>query len=274
VVVGQTIDSVVEATEAVSQLLLVGLPLLLLVVAATCWHVVGRALRPVEESQRVQRQFVSDASHEMRSPVASIRQHAEVALAHPDRVDVRDLAGTVLAEDLRLQRLVDDLLVLSSADEHTLAVQRRPVDLDDVVFEEARRLRDSSSVRVDVSAVSAGRVEADQLQLRRVLRNLADNAARHAGSRVAFGLQEADGHVVLRVDDDGPGVPSDQRERVFDRFVRLDDARSRDAAGDGGGTGLGLAIVAELVAAHGGTVTIGDSPLGGARVEVRLPSSF
>ena len=229
----------------------------------------NRMLERLERAQARQRRLVSDASHELRSPVAAIRQHAEVALAHPGRTSAAELAETVLAEDLRLQRLAEDLLLLTRADEHTLALRRRPVDLDDLVFDEARRLRAVSGLRVDTSLVSAGRVDGDAAGLRRVLRNLGDNAARHAEGRVAFSVAERDGVVLLEVDDDGPGVPEADRERVFERFVRLDDARARD----GGGSGLGLAIVAELVAAHGGTVAIGASPAGGTRVGVSLPAS-
>jgi len=309
VVVARSTDTVADATAAVSGLLAVGLPLLLAVVAATTWTVVGRALAPVEairaevdeisaaalhrrvpdppaddeigrlartmnrmlgrleRAQVRQRRLVSDASHELRSPVASIRQHAEVALAHPGQTTPGELAATVLAEDLRLQRLVEDLLLLTRADEHTLALRRRPVDLDDLVFDEARRLREATGLRVDTAAVSAGRVDGDAAGLRRVLRNLGENAARHARRRLAFSVAEGDGTVRLEVDDDGPGIPVAERERVFERFVRLDDARARD----GGGSGLGLAIVAELVAAHGGTVAVAASPLGGARVAVTLP---
>jgi signal transduction histidine kinase len=227
----------------------------------------NRMLERLERAQARQRRLVSDASHELRSPVAAIRQHAEVALAHPDRTTTSELAETVLAEDLRLQRLAEDLLLLTRADEHTLGLRRRPVDLDDLVFDEARRLRGVSGLRVDTSAVSAGRVDGDAAGLRRVLRNLGDNAVRHAGTQVAFSVAERDGVVRLRVDDDGPGIPEADRERVFERFVRLDDARARDD----GGSGLGLAIVAELVAAHGGTVAVTPSPAGGTRVEVTLP---
>ncbi|GAA2071307.1 sensor histidine kinase [Actinomadura alba] len=227
----------------------------------------NRMLDRLERAQASQRRFVSDASHELRSPVASIRQHAEVALAHPGRAITGELAQTVLAEGLRVQRLVDDLLLLTRADEHTLRVARRPVDLDDLVFEEARRLRAANTLRIDSSGVSAARVDGDAMGLRRVLRNLADNAARHARHRVAFTLTEADGRVLLTVDDDGPGIPEEERQRVLERFVRLDDARTRDE----GGSGLGLAIVAELVAAHGGTFTLTGSDLGGARARVVLP---
>jgi len=227
----------------------------------------NRMLGRLERAQVRQRRFVSDASHELRSPVASIRQHAEVALAHPDRTTTGELAETVLAEGLRVQHLVEDLLLLARADEHTLRLQRRPVDLDDLVFDEARRLREVTDLRVDTTAVSAGRVVGDSAELRRMLRNLGDNAARHTRGRISFALAEHNGVVLLAVDDDGPGIPAADRERVLERFVRLDDARARDA----GGSGLGLAIVAELVAAHGGTLAIADSSLGGARVELNFP---
>jgi signal transduction histidine kinase len=309
VLVVRSTEAVSETTAAVGGLLAVGLPLLLALVAAITWVVVGRTLAPVEairaevdaisaaalhrrvhvppaddevgrlartmnrmlgrleQAQARQRRLVSDASHELRSPVAAIRQHAEVALAHPDRTTTAELAATVLAEDLRLQRLAEDLLLLTRADEHTLALHRRPVDLDDLVFDEARRLREATGLRVDTGAVSVGRVDGDAAGLRRVLRNLGDNAARHAHGRLAFSLTERDGLVLLGVDDDGPGIPDADRARVLERFVRLDDARARDD----GGSGLGLAIVAELAAAHGGSVAVAASPLGGARVEVSLP---
>jgi signal transduction histidine kinase len=310
VIAGRTLDTVSESTEVVTDLLVIGLPILLVVAALTTWLVVGRALAPVESIRREvdaissadldrrvprppghdeiarlattmndmlerlergqarQRRFVADASHELRSPVASIRQHAEVAQAHPDRTTVGALAETVAAENLRVERLVDDLLLLTRADEHTLQFQRRPVDLDDLVFEEAQRLRDATPLRVDTTRVSAGRVSGDRAALWRALRNLGDNAVRHAKSQVAFRLAEQNGAVVLDVDDDGPGIPAADRQRVFERFVRLDDARARDA----GGSGLGLAIVAEVVGAHRGTISIDDSGLGGARFEVRLPA--
>jgi signal transduction histidine kinase len=294
----------------VRRLLTIGLPVLLLVVAFITWKVVGRSLSPVEAmraevdrissselqrrvpepggsdeisrlaatmnrmlarleaSQARQRRFVSDASHELRSPVASIRQNAEVALAHPEMTDTRGLAETVLAESLRVQRLVEDLLLLANADERRAPRADKEVDLDDLVFEEAALVRNGGKVKVDTEGVGAGRVRGDALQLRRAVGNLAENAARHAGSQVSFSLSENDGYVVLRVDDDGPGIPAEQRERVFERFVRLDQARDRE----GGGSGLGLAIVAEIVAAHGGTVTAGQSPLGGARIELFLPN--
>ncbi|PZF82447.1 sensor histidine kinase [Jiangella anatolica] len=221
----------------------------------------------LEEAQTRQREFVSDASHELRSPVASIRQHAEVALAHPDRTTVPELAATVLAEDLRVQRLVEDLLVLARADEQLLRLAAHPVDLDDLVLEEAVRLR-AAGVTVDTTGVAAARATGDAAALRRVLRNLGDNAARHASAVVALSSATRDGAAVLAVEDDGPGIAPADRERVLRRFVRLDEARDRDA----GGAGLGLAIVDELVHAHGGTVEVTERAGGGARLVVHLPA--
>ncbi|MGH2651087.1 MAG: histidine kinase dimerization/phospho-acceptor domain-containing protein, partial [Actinomycetota bacterium] len=230
VVVARSLEDVTDPTRAVTSLLFIGLPALLLVVAVTTWRAVGRALAPVEamrsevdeisaaelhrrvpdppgkdeisrlahtmnrmlgrleRAQARHRRFISDVSHELRSPVASIRQHAEVALAHPERTSTSELAETVLAENHRLQGLVDDLLLLARADEHTLGLRRNPVDLDDLVFAEARRLRGTTGLRIDTTEVSAGRVEGDATGLARVLRNLGDNAARHARSRVSFGV--------------------------------------------------------------------------------------
>ncbi len=222
----------------------------------------------LDEGQRRERRLVSDASHELRSPIASIRQHAEVALSHPDVTTTPELAAVVLEEDERLQRIVEDLLLLSSLDEGSLHLRMAPVDLDDVVFEEATRLRATTGLRIETDAVSAGRVAGDTPKLERLVRNLTENAARHARGVVALSLLEFDGQVILTVEDDGEGILAEDRERIFERFVRLDEGRDRDS----GGSGLGLAIVRELAVAHGGTLVVTEAPIGGARFEVRFPS--
>ena len=235
----------------------------------------NRMLARLEDASQRQRRFVSDASHELRSPVASMRQHSEVALAHPGRTTVNELAATVLAEDLRMQLLVENLLLLARADEGGLTLAEGDVvDLDDLVLAEARRLRDATALEVDARAVCAGRVRGSAAQLRSLVGNLLDNAARHARAKVTISLKEEQDEqagrsaVVLRVDDDGGGIAAADRGRIFERFVRLDNARSRDH----GGAGLGLAIVAEVAGAHGGTVVATDGPRCGARFEVRLPA--
>lgn len=236
-------------------------------------------LERLDRSAGAQRRFVSDASHELRSPIATIRQHAEVAAAHPDRVAVEELSDVVRSEALRLQDLVSALLELSRLDEGGITAGK-PVDLDDLALDAVARARarvrtttaagadatNAPGVAVDGSGIGPARVLGDERVLTGVVRNLVDNAVRHAAGRVSVALTEVDGHAVLTVDDDGAGVPVGERDRVFDRFVRLDEARSRDA----GGAGLGLAIVHDAVRAHGGTVRITDAPGGGARFVVRI----
>ena len=224
-------------------------------------------LARLEEGHLRERRLVSDASHELRSPIAAIRQHAEVARSHPEVSSLAELAAIVLEEGERLQQIVDDLLLLSGLDERSLRLRSEPVDLDDVVYEEAKRLRSSTSLRVDTDGVSGGRVVGDRAKLERLVRNLTENAARHARSEVALSLRETGGRVVLVVEDDGAGVPLADRARIFERFVRLDDARGRDS----GGSGLGLSIVHEVAIAHGAAVSVSDGALGGARFEVSFP---
>ena len=217
----------------------------------------------LEVDDRRLRRFVSDASHELRSPVAVLRSEAEVAKRAPDGTTVESLADGVLAESSRLQRIVEDLLVLARGEERSAS---RPVevDVDDIVLREAARRR---ALPVDTRSVSAGRVAGTPEAVGRIVTHLLDNAARHGASRVEVGLTAADGTVTLWVDDDGPGVPVAERGRIFERFARLDDARSRDR----GGAGLGLAVVAESVRSMGGEVAVEDAPLGGARFRVRWP---
>jgi signal transduction histidine kinase len=223
----------------------------------------------LETSSRKQRQFVSDASHELRSPLASIRTNLEVALRHPDRTDWPAVANRALTEDVRMEDTVSELLELARLDETTgpVSLATLPeVDLDELVLDDTVQQR---RVPVDTARVSAGRVHGRREQLTRVVRNLLDNAARHASMTVAVGLVTDDNVVELTVDDDGPGIPSEERERVFNRFTRLDDGRARDA----GGLGLGLSMVKAITEQHGGTVTVEDGPLGGARLRVRLPAA-
>jgi signal transduction histidine kinase len=225
-------------------------------------------LERLEEGNDRLRRFVSDASHELRSPVAAIRQHAEVALAHPDKTSLDELAAIILQEEARLEQLVDDLLLLARIDEGTFEFRAGPVDLDDIVFDAAGRLRASTRLRIDSTNVSAARISGDGVALDRLVRNLTDNAARHARGVVELALRNGAGEVVFTIDDDGAGIPASERPRIFERFVRLTEARDRDS----GGSGLGLAIVAEIASAHGAAVQVLDSPLGGARFEVHFPA--
>ncbi|WP_406191786.1 HAMP domain-containing histidine kinase [Streptomyces griseus] len=295
-----------EAVNTVRGAMLTGLPLLLLVVAGVTWLVTRRALRPVEGIRREmaaitasedlarrvpepgsrdeiaalarttnetltvleasverQRRFVADASHELRSPIASLRTQLEVAEAHPELLD---LPGAV-ADTVRLQVLAADLLLLARLD-----AGEKPgsatVELGALVREEvSQRAGDRIAVRVEVPEGGAFEVNGSRGQLSRVIGNLLDNAQRHAEASVAVSVA-ADGRGVrVEVRDDGAGVPEEERERIFERFVRLDDARSRDD----GGAGLGLAIARDVASRHGGTLTVHRAAEGGAAFRLWLP---
>ncbi|MFI0355896.1 ATP-binding protein [Actinomadura sp. 9N407] len=223
-------------------------------------------LAALEESAERQRGFVADASHELRSPIASLRTQLEVAAAHPELLDLDGAVDDVV----RLQHLAADLLLLARLDagDRPAPAEARPVELADLVRDEAfRRNAVANGVEFDLSVRASPRVAGPRGRMERVLGNLLDNAQRHAEHVGLITLDEADGHAVLEVADDGPGVPAAERERVFERFVRLDDARGRDE----GGAGLGLAIARDLVRAQGGTLTLGAAPGGGARFVVRVP---
>ncbi|MGR6536284.1 sensor histidine kinase [Streptomyces rochei] len=288
------------AVNTALTVMLIGFPLLLAVVAWVTWLVTGRALRPVEGIRREmaaitasedlarrvpvpgthdevarlasttnetlaaletsverQRRFVADASHELRSPIASLRTQLEVAAAHPELLD---LDGAV-EDTVRLQRLAADLLLLARLDAGERPADAR-VDLAALAREEAGG-RTGVRVRAEDGVTVAG----SRGQLGRVLANLLDNAQRHARSAVEVAVRRDGGAVVVAVADDGEGVPAADRERIFERFVRLDAARSRDD----GGAGLGLAIARDVAVRHGGTLTVHDAPAGGALFELRLP---
>jgi signal transduction histidine kinase len=230
---------------------------------------INAMLDRIGESHRRQRQFVSDASHELRSPLASIRQTVEVARGYPDKMTMSELTDAVLEESVRLESLVNALLLLARLDDDKRTVTSELVDLDDVVLLEASRVTPRPHVTIDVSHVSAGQVHGRAVFLRQVVRNLLDNALRHARRRVTVSVQEDGTDVLLTVDDDGDGIPVPERDRVFERFVRLDDARAREE----GGAGLGLAIVRSFVESSDGTVVVDEAPCGGARFVVRLPAA-
>ncbi|MFI6394580.1 sensor histidine kinase [Nonomuraea sp. NPDC050547] len=303
VLAARPIGEIVRSLGVAGKVLFVGTPALVVLLAAASWLIIGRTLRPIaalrrgaadithtarsrrlpvpqardevhalaltlndmlarlEEAEKRQRSLVSDASHELRSPLASIRLQLEVALGHPEGADWQETAEGVLEDTLRLSRLAEDLLALARLDERGgRPARREPVDLDDVVRRCVERYGEAHLVACDPVLVTG-----DALDLTRVLTNLLDNAVRHAASKVEVALT-ADG--VLTVTDDGPGIPREDRERVFDRFTRLDSGRGRDE----GGAGLGLAIVRETVRAHDGRVYLEDA-FPGLRVVVELPAA-
>ncbi|KQY44790.1 histidine kinase [Cellulomonas sp. Root137] len=284
--------------DALRLALVVVVPLLTVALGVGVWLILGRALRPVEELRRGaalvassggpgslpvparddelgalartlnsmldrleagaarQRAFVADAAHELRSPLASLRTTIEVARAHPGSYGTDELARDLEVEVLRMQALVDDLLLLARVGSSPLVHDE--LDLGAVARDVVR-----PGGPVAVTVTGSGQARGDAAAVGRVLRNLVDNAVRHAVDRVDVVV--ADGSV--RVDDDGAGVARADRERVFERFVRLDEARERDA----GGSGLGLAIAREIAREQGGDVVLGDADLGGLRAELRLP---
>lgn len=305
-VVAKNLDDVTESVASLRSTLWLWVPIVIVLFALLVWWLTGRVLQPVEairsevaemgarelhrrvpvperddeiarlartmnemldrvELASVQQQrFVADASHELRSPLTRLRTQLELALAHPGDRDVTD--RELLAEVVSLQELLDDLL-LSVRLGSDPVVRSEPVDLDDLVLEEARRLRTRGGTEVDTSEVSAARVSGDPGQLARMVRNLADNAARHAASAVRFSVREHDGVSRVTVTDDGPGIARADQERIFERFARLDEARSPDV----GGAGLGLAIVRDIVERHGGSITVDSGPGLGTRFVVELP---
>ncbi|GAA3165383.1 ATP-binding protein [Blastococcus jejuensis] len=214
-----------------------------------------------------QRRFVADASHELRSPLATIRAAHEIASVHPGVTDWSTVNADVLSEVGRLEQLVDDLLFLARWDEHGPQPQPTDVDLDDLLAAEAGRLRRTSGLQVAFRQTPA-RVHGDPHQLARALRNLTDNATRYASDRVELKVDRRGDDAVIDVVDDGPGIPPGDRERVFERFVRLDASRQRAA----GGAGLGLAIAREIARAHAGDLVVVDTDRG-AHLQLWLPLS-
>lgn len=167
-----------------------------------------------------------------------------------------------------MRQLIEDLLILARSDESELEKFGIvvDVDLDDILFAEQKRIDGISAVTV-AAAVAPVRVSGDPRALTRMVRNLVDNAVRHAETLVYLECSEAGNEAHIVIEDDGPGIPAAERERIFGRFVRLDQPRSRQ----GGGSGLGLAIASEIVAAHHGTISVSERAGGGSRFEVTIP---
>ncbi|MET7925059.1 HAMP domain-containing sensor histidine kinase [Streptomyces sp. NPDC005349] len=300
---GASMSAEQSAVGTALTVMLIGFPVLLGVVGAVTWLVTRRALRPVEGirsemsaitasqdlARRVpepathdevarlarttnatlaaletsverQRRFVADASHELRSPIASLRTQLEVGAAHPELLDV----DGAVADTVRLQELAAGLLLLARLDAGERPGEAR-VDLAALASEElSQRPAGRVAVRTHLEPVE---VAGSRSQLARVVGNLLDNAQRHARSRVDIAVRAEGPWAVVEVGDDGAGVPEAERERIFERFVRLDDARARDD----GGAGLGLAIARDVAVRHGGALTVRSSPAAGALFELRLP---
>lgn len=215
-------------------------------------HTMNQMLERLQISTEERKRFVADASHELKSPLSALRTSLEIALRHPNEVDWQSTAKTGIAESQRMQHIIEDLLLLAKADAGQLIDVFRTVDIDDLAAEECQRLKSLTDVRFDLTDMSAGRIQGDPERVRSVVRNLLENAVRHANARVWVSLRTVENHVILSVADDGKGIVESDIERIFDRFTRLDESRSRDQ----GGSGLGLAIVKSIVLAHGGTISV------------------
>lgn len=305
VLVAVSLAPLQSATTSVAVALALILPILLTVAALVVWRSVGRALNPIrhmthraaaieaddlsaripvpetrdevaelartlnamlgrmEESAQRLAQFTDDASHELRGPLASMRAEVDVALAHPDVRNAAEVLRAVGAEIDRVAQLAEDLLVLARS---SAPPPGRLVDLDELVRQEARHLRATTSGDVTLHLDAAARVRGSERDLARVLRNLGENAARHAKSAVELRVFTTTDAVVT-VSDDGNGVAPTDRDRIFDRFARLDAERPD------GGFGLGLAIARSIAQSHGGTLTVSDRRDGGpgAMFELHLP---
>ena len=223
-------------------------------------------LARLEDAATRNRRFLADASHELRSPLAGIRSQLEVDLAHPDGADWQTTERDVLDETLHMQRLVDDLLTIAALDDPATPAHRDVLDVDEVVLAEVRRLRTRGKVTVDARHVTAAQTIGDAAALGRAIRNLLDNAERHAAGTVTVSVTDNDEQIQVMVSDDGPGVAPADRSRIFERFARADQSRTRDD----GGRGLGLAIARDIAAAHGGTLALEDTAPGATFV-LRLP---
>jgi len=306
IIVAVPVSDIEESQRVLRNTLLVTYPPLVVIMALIAWRVIGWTLQPVEtlrsgaarisgsdQDERLavpeaadeiralaltlndmldrlsaargrQRAFVADAAHELRSPLASMRTQLEVAQRLGDE---GELAADLLADVTRLSALVEDLLLLARAgSDAARPPARESLDVRALLVATANRYA-GASVAVSVTEGPDVYASAISDELRRVLANLVDNAVRHARSAVVLGVRAEAGRAVLTVADDGPGIPAGERERVFERFARLDDARDRDA----GGTGLGLAIVRELLHRSDGSISLQDNPSGtGLVAEVRL----
>ena len=226
----------------------------------------NRMLDRLEDSDNAHRAFFSDASHELRSPLSTLVTTAEVASLDESGKTWLEMQQTVLNESGRMQSLVEDLLTLAKVDANQLQLDIQDVDLEDVLASEIKRLRTVSSMQI-TSELQPMRVRGDERRLTQVFRNLLDNAARHAQSMINVRSQRHPGEVVVTVDNDGEIISPQDRDRVFERFARLDASRSSD----GGGSGLGLAISREIMVAHGGTVVAADGD-GLCRFQVIMPA--
>ena len=222
-------------------------------------------LARLEDAAARQRRFVADASHELRSPLTAIRTGLEVGLSHPDRAPWPQIAGRAVRQSQRLEQLIAELLVMARADAHRLAARRQPLDLA-VLLADLAAATPAPGVSIDLSVAPGTATTGNPEDLSRMFRNLLDNAVRYASHRVLVTAAAGPEGIVVEIADDGPGIPEEERERVFGRFVRLDASREQAS----GSAGLGLAIAREIATAHGATIVLTEAPGGGTRAVVTV----
>jgi signal transduction histidine kinase len=219
----------------------------------------------LEDAAARQRRFVADASHELRSPLTAIRAGLEVGLSHPDRAPWPDLAQRAVRQAGRLERLIAQLLVLAKADAQQIAARRQPVDLA-ALLADIRAATSAPGISIDISVPQGTATAGNPEDLSRMFRNILDNAVRYARRRVTVTAAASPDGVVVEITDDGPGIPADERERVFGRFVRLDASREHAT----GSAGLGLAIAREIAVAHDATIDLTEAEGGGTLAVITL----
>ena len=226
---------------------------------------VNAMLDRLEAASKFQQEFVSNASHELRSPLTTLLATVERAQSEQQSVNWAEVTETIMREGRRLDGLIEDLFWLARHDENQVEAVSVDVDLDDLLFEEALRVRAMSELSVDTSTVQPTRVTGDPPMLKRMIRNIVDNAARYASHELRFDSHYDGPFGVVTVADDGEGIDVAQSTRFFQRFVRADSARSRRS----GGTGLGLSIVTDIVTRHGGEARFVEVP-SGSKIELRV----
>ena len=265
--------------DRIRRMFWIAIPLLVAAAAAGGWFLAKRNLAPLERSYDQQRRFMADASHELRTPAAALRAEADVTLSRPHRSESEYRESMTVVQDAarRLTRIVDDIFLLARADAGHLVMQRSEVALHDVVVDSVRTVQaiaQARGVTLRLADVVDARVMGDADLLGRVLLNLLDNAAKHApaGSTVDLRMTAADGWCEVSVVDRGPGIPAEARDRVFERFYRVDTARSRSESTMTSGAGLGLPIARRIAEMHGGVVELRASEPGRTEFRVRLPT--
>ncbi len=259
VVYAGTAEPPLLATHHLEYLIAGAALLIVLLGSRLTWWITGRTLRPMEQQFRL----ASVTSHELRTPIAGLRVQLEEALLYPDHVDPRDTIRGALSATGRLEAIVQDVLAMAGL-RGARPAPPEPIDLGALVTEEVKA--HPGRTPVEVRTTGDVWVHGSRVQLVRLVNNLLSNARRHAVTGVTVEVGSAGGQAVVTVSDDGNGIAPDDRERVFDRFTRLDEGRRRDA----GGTGLGLAISRDIARAHRGTLRVEDSPRG-ARFVLRVP---